>query len=37
VERVGDSSVYTFTGLEEVREYKLSASLSPNQVILEIR
>ena len=37
VERVGDSSVYTFTGLKEVREYKLSASLSPNQVILEIR
>lgn len=37
VERVGDSSVYTFTGLEEVSEYKLSASLSPNQVILEIR
>ncbi len=37
VERVGDSSVYTFTGLDEVREYKLSASLSPNQVILEIR
>jgi|GEM_PF-1383017 len=37
VERIGDSSVYTFTGLDEVREYKLSASLSPNQVILEIR
>ncbi len=37
VERVGDSSVYTFTGLDGVREYKLSASLSPNQVILEIR
>lgn len=37
VERVEDSSVYTFTGLDEVREYKLSASLSPNQVILEIR
>ena len=37
VERVGDSSVYTFTGLDGIREYKLSASLSPNQVILEIR
>lgn len=37
VEREGASSIYTFTGMDDVREYKLSASLSPNQVILEIR
>jgi hypothetical protein len=37
VERDGETSTYTFTGMDGVREYKLSASLSPNQVILEIR
>lgn len=37
VVRKGGSSVYTFTGMSGVREFKLSASLSPNQVILEIR
>jgi hypothetical protein len=37
VEREGGSSIYTFTGMSDVREFKLSASLSPNQVILEIR
>jgi hypothetical protein len=37
VEREGESSIYTFTGMGEVREFKLSASLSPNQVILEIK
>jgi len=37
VEREGETSTYTFTGMDGVREYKLSASLSPNQVVLEIR
>ena len=37
VKREGGSSIYTFTGMSGVREYKLSASLSPNQVILEIK
>jgi len=37
VVREGENSVYTFTGMDGVREFKLSASLSPNQVILEIR
>jgi hypothetical protein len=37
VERDGETSTYTFTGMDGVREYKLNASLSPNQVILEIR
>ena len=37
VKREGGSSIYTFTGMSGVREFKLSASLSPNQVILEIR
>jgi len=37
VGREGESSIYIFTGMSEVREFKLSASLSPNQVILEIR
>jgi hypothetical protein len=36
-ERTGETSVYTFTGLGEKREFRLSASLSPNQVILEIK
>ncbi len=37
VKREGGSSIYTFTGMSGVREFKLSASLSPNQVILEIK
>ena len=37
VVREGETSTYTVTGMEGVREYKLSASLSPNQVVLEIR
>jgi hypothetical protein len=36
VERSGEKSTYIFSGMGE-REYKISASLSPNQVILEIR
>lgn len=37
VERTGEKSVYTFTGMGSQREYRLSASLSPNQVVLEIK
>lgn len=37
VERDGDTSTYTFSGMQELREFKLSASLSPNQVVLEIK
>jgi hypothetical protein len=37
VKREGESSVYTFTGMDEVREYKLNGSLSPNQIVLEIK
>lgn len=35
--RVGESTVYSFSGMELDAEYKLSASLSPNQVVLEIK
>ncbi len=35
-ERSGDASTYTFYGLSSQHEYKLSASTSPNQIILEI-
>lgn len=35
--RVGVSTVYSFSGMELDAEYKLSASLSPNQVVLEIK
>jgi hypothetical protein len=31
------SSIYSFTNLEEPVQYKLSASTSPNQVVLEIK
>ena len=37
VERIGEKSIYTFSGIGEKREYRLSASLSPNQIILEIK
>ena len=36
-EREGEKSTYTFGNLGGRREYRLSASLSPNQVVLEIR
>lgn len=36
-ERTGETTVYRFTGMSEDSEFRLSASLSPNQVILEIR
>lgn len=36
-ERSGEQSIYTFTGMEGKAEYRISASLSPNQVILEIK
>jgi len=35
--RSGSSTIYTFTGMDENAEFKLSASLSPNQVVLEIK
>ena len=35
--REGEKSVYTFSGIEEKEEFKLSASLSPNQVVVEIK
>ena len=35
-EKPGDATIYTISGFSSVREYKLSASTSPNQVILEI-
>jgi len=36
-ERSGEKSIYTFYGLTEDVDYKLSAGLSPNQVIVEIK
>ncbi len=36
-ERSGSETRYTFTGMTEKSEYMLSAGLSPNQVILEIK
>lgn len=35
--REGEKSVYTFSGMEEREEFKLSAILSPNQVVIEIK
>lgn len=35
--RVGSSTTYTFTNLGDSSSYKLSASLSPNQVVIEIK
>lgn len=35
--RDGEKSTYTFTGIGSTDEFKLSASLSPNQVIIEIK
>ena len=35
--RTGEQSIYTFTGMNGKVEYRISASLSPNQVILEIK
>lgn len=35
--RTGASTIYTFTGMDENASYKLSASLSPNQVVIEIK
>ncbi|NLD25298.1 hypothetical protein GX656_01500 [Candidatus Dojkabacteria bacterium] len=35
--RSGESTTYVFSGMNEEVEYKLSASLSPNQVVLEIK
>lgn len=35
--RSGESTTYVFSGMDEKAEYKLSASLSPNQVVLEIK
>jgi len=35
--RSGSVSTYVFTGMGSSSEYKLSASLSPNQVIIEIK
>lgn len=37
VSRAGDSSTYKFGGIGANKEFKLSASKSPNQVIVEIR
>lgn len=37
VERTGETSTYVLSGIGSKREYRLSASLSPNQVILEIK
>lgn len=36
-ERSGETSIYTFYGLTENVNYKLSGSISPNQVIVEIQ
>lgn len=35
--RSGDSTTYVFDGVEEGTEFKLSASTSPNQVIMEVK
>jgi len=35
--RSGQTSIYTFTGMKSKAEFRLSASLSPNQVTLEIK
>ena len=36
-EKPGESTIYTISGFSSQAEYKLSASTSPNQVILEIQ
>lgn len=36
-ERAGEKSIYTFYGLKAQVDYKLSGSISPNQVIVEIK
>lgn len=36
ISRSGDESIYTFSGISENKPFKLSASQSPNLVILEI-
>lgn len=35
-EKSGSTSIYTFSGMSDIVNYKLSASTSPNQVVLEI-
>lgn len=37
ITRDGNKSTYVFKGLSSKRDYKLSASVSPNQVVLEIK
>lgn len=35
--REGEKSIYTFSGMADGDEFKLSATLSPNQVVIEIK
>lgn len=35
--KVGDGSEYIFSGMSDILDYKLSGSISPNQVIIEIK